>query len=166
MNALGHSPRAPALRCVKAGRLPIGDARHMNAPSHFDLLLHTAAAQPQPQRLLFVFAAAELPDDATAAQRRRYESGRGGSLAPLMCVDKAPDEITGFDALVRESREAGPPWQVMFAAGLSGRDGRPPAADQVDRALQAMVEQVRSGMVSGLLALDPSGQPLHFVGPP
>lgn len=140
----------------------MGDPLTMNIPTPFGQLLQAAAAQPDPQRLLFVFATAELPDDATAAQRQRFASGDGGSLSPLMCVDKAPDELDGFDALVAESREAGPPWQVMFAAGLSGRDGQPPAADQVDRALQTMVERVRGGLVEGLLALDPSGQPLRF----
>jgi hypothetical protein len=135
----------------------------MTTPSHFDQLVRAAAAQPQPQRLLFVFATAELPDDATPAQRERFATGGGGSLAPLMCVDKSPAELSGFDALVAESREAGPPWQVVFAAGLSGRDRRPPTAEQVDRALQTMVERVRGGMVEGLLALDPSGDALHFV---
>ena len=124
--------------------------------------MQAAAAQREPQRLLFVFAAAELPDDATPQQRQRYLAGSGGSLAPLMCVDKAPEELAGFEALVAESREAGPPWQVMFAAGLSGRDGCPPTTEQVDHALQTMVERVRGGMVDGLLALDPAGEALHL----
>ena len=135
----------------------------MNETSHFDLLLQVAAAQPEPQRLLFVFATAELPGDSSPAQRQRFAEGAGGSLAPLMCVDKAPGDITSFDALVAESCEAGPPWQVLFAAGLSGRHGQPPADAQVDQALQTMVERVRGGMVEGLLALDPRGQPLRFV---
>jgi hypothetical protein len=135
----------------------------MTTPSHFDQLLHAAAAQPQPQQLLFVFATAELPDDATPAQRQRFAAGSGGSLAPSMCVDKSPAELSGFDALVAESRKAGPPWQVMFAAALSGREGRPPTAEQVDRALQTLVERVRGGMVDGLLALDPSGEALQFA---
>lgn len=135
----------------------------MSNPSHFDLLLEAAAAQPEPQRLLFVFAAAELPDGATPAQRQRYAAGDGGSLAPLMCVDKTPGGIAGFEALVAESREAGPPWQVVFAAGLSGQQGNPPSDAQVDHALQTMVERVRGGMFEGLLALDPSGKPLRFV---
>jgi hypothetical protein len=135
----------------------------MSTPSHFDQLLHAAAAQPQPQRLLFVFATAELPDDATPAQRQRFAAGSGGSLAPLMCVDKAPAALSGFEALVAESREAGPPWQVMFAAALSGREGHPPTEEQVDRALQGLVERVRGGRVEGLLALDPSGEPLQFA---
>jgi hypothetical protein len=135
----------------------------MSIPSHFDQLLQAAAAQPEPQRLVFVFAAAELPDDATPAQRRRFAAGAGGSLAPLMCVDKAPGELAGFDALVAEAREAGPPWQVLFAAGLSGSDGQPPPAEQVDRALRTMVERVRDGRIEGLLALDPNGDPVAFV---
>ena len=147
----------------KGVRVQIGDPRSMNSPSHFDQLLQAAAAQPEPQRLLFVFATAELPDEATPQQRRQFAAGGGGSLAPLMCVDKAPADIAGFDALVAESRQAGPPWQVLFAAGLSGRSGQPPSDSQVDQALQTMVERVRGGMVEGLLALDSSGGALRFV---
>jgi len=137
--------------------------RAMNPSSHFDQLLQAAAAQPEPQRLLFVFATAELPDDATPAQRERFSAGAGGALAPLMCVDKAPEEIGSFEALVAQSRLAGPPWQVMFAAGLSGSGGRPPTDAQAGQALEAMVERVRSGRIDGLLALDPAGEPVQFV---
>ena len=52
----------------------------MNQSSHFRQLLQAAAAQPDPQRLLFVFAAAELPDDPTPAQRERFAAGEGGAL--------------------------------------------------------------------------------------
>lgn len=135
----------------------------MNTISHFDQLLAAAAAQPQPQRLLFVFTTAELPDDATAAQRERFAAGGGGSLAPLMCVDKAPAELSDFDALAAESRRAGPPWQVLFAAALSGAGGQSPSASQVDLALETLVERIRGGRIEGLLALDPQGERLHFV---
>lgn len=40
--------------------------------SHFDQLLKVAASQPEPQQLLFVFTSAELPADATEAQRERF----------------------------------------------------------------------------------------------
>ena len=135
----------------------------MDKASHFDQLLRAAAAQPEPQRLLFVFATAELPEDATPAQRQRFAEGGGGSLAPLMCVDKGLDELATFDELVAEAREAGPQWQVLFAAELSGRNGRSPGAEQVEHALQTMVEQVRGGMIESYLALAPSGDALHFV---
>lgn len=131
--------------------------------SHFDQLLQAAAAQAEPQRLLFVFASAELPEDATSEQRERFERGEGGGLTPLMCVDKAPGDLTDFEALVAESREAGPPWQVMFVAGLAGRAGQPPSDTYIEQTLKTMVERVRGGRVDGLLALDSSGEPLNFV---
>ena len=39
------------------------------------------------------YYAVELPDDATPAQRARFEAGQGGALVPLMCVDKTPQEL-------------------------------------------------------------------------
>src|SRR5215207_1626424 len=80
--------------------------RPMTSPSQFELLLQAAASQPEPQRLLFVFAAAELPADASAAQRARFEAGQGGALTPLACVDKAVGDLSSFEALVAESRRA------------------------------------------------------------
>ena len=131
--------------------------------SHFDQLLQAAAAELQPQRLLFVFANAGLPDDATPVQRQRFAAGSGGNLTPLMCVDKSSAELAGFEQLVAESKTAGPPWDVVFAAGLAGRNGQPPSAQQVEQALEGMVERVRSGTIGSLLALDSSGEPLDFV---
>lgn len=130
--------------------------------SHFAQLLQAAAAQPQPQRLLFVFAGAELPADATPAQRERYERGQGGALAPLMCVDKTPAELTSFAALAEEARRYGPPWQVVFVAGLGGADGQPPSDAQVDQALERMVDAVKQGRISGYAAYDSSGCALSF----
>lgn len=134
----------------------------MTEDSHFQQLLKTAAAQVQPHRLLFVFAGAELPDRPSAAQRENFLAGRGGALAALMCVDKAASELTDFDSLARESRDAGPPWQVVFAAALSGRDGSPPAKAEIDAALKTMVEAVRGGGVGQYAAFGPDGDPLHF----
>lgn len=135
----------------------------MDKTPPFDRLLQAAAAQTEPQRLLFVFATAGLPDDATPAQRKRFAAGRGGTLTPLMCVDKGPAELSGFDEFVAESHTAGSRWQVVFAAGLSGRNGQSPSAEQVAQALKTIEERVRQGTIDGLLALDPSGEPLRFV---
>lgn len=129
---------------------------------HFSNLVAMAASQPEPQRLLFLFAGAELPADASADQRERFEAGAGGALAPLMCVDKAPGELHGFEALVAESREAGPPWQVMFVAALAGQGGQPPSAQRVELALGKMVDAVHGGQVQGFVAYDPQGRPLDF----
>ena len=34
---------------------------------------------------------------------------------------------------------------------------------QIERALETTVERVREGMIDSMLALDPSGEALHFV---
>ena len=130
--------------------------------SPFDQLLQSATAQSEPQRLLFVFAAAELPADASPAQRARFEQGQGGALEPLACVDKEPGELSTFEALVEESRLTCPAWQVLFVAGLSGRDGQAPSDQEVDASLNAMVDGVRRGEFRGWLTLDSQGQPLQF----
>ena len=132
----------------------------MTVATHFEQLLRTATAQPEPQRLLFVFAEAELPEGATAGERERFEAGLGGALTPLACVDKAPAELTTFDALLRESHQACPPWQVLFIAALAGQDGRPPSSALVDSSLNAMVESVRAGRLAGYMALSSRGEPL------
>ena len=134
----------------------------MNINQHFRQLLAAAAAQPEPQRLLFVFAAAELPDNATPEQRARFQSGRGGALAPLMCVDKAPRDVPDFAALVSEAERAGPPWNVVFAASLSGQAGRPPDKARIDLALETMVVAVRDGRIDGFAAYGPEGEFLEI----
>lgn len=130
--------------------------------SHFDLLLQTARQQREPQRLLFVFADAELPDDADEMQRAGFEAGQGGALTPGVCVDKSVAELSTFEALTDESRRAGPPWRVMFVAALAGADGQPPSRARIDSALEAMVENLRRGKFGGYMALDPEGQPVQF----
>lgn len=140
----------------------IGESVGMNPPSPFEQLLQAAHAQPEPQALLFVFAAAELPAQATPAQRRQFESAQGGALAPTACVDKTLQELGTFQELVAESLQASPPWQAVFVAALGGRDGRPPAAQQVDAALGGMVENIKRGSFGGYLALNPLGEILTF----
>ncbi|MBP6765871.1 MAG: ribonucleotide reductase subunit alpha [Rubrivivax sp.] len=134
----------------------------MTTLSHFSQLLQAAMAQPQPQQVLFVFAAARLPDDATAEQRARFEAGQGGTLEPLACVDKTCTELSSFEALVDEARTACPAWQVVFISTLSGQDGQPPATARVDAALGKMVEGVQAGVLAPYMALDPNGEPLVF----
>ena len=135
----------------------------MNRNDHFQQLLTAAGAQSEPQRLLFVFAVAELPDNSTPEQRERFVRGEGGSLAPLMCVDKAPGDIADFSTLVTESRQAGPKWDVVFAASLSGRSGKQPTQASIDQALQTMVEAVRIGGIAGFAAYGPQGEFLEIA---
>lgn len=129
---------------------------------HFDQLLRVATAQAQPQQLLFVFAAATLPDDATPEQRRHFEAGEGGALEPVACVDKAPGDLPGFQALADEARDRCPAWQAVFISTLSGQNGKPPSAERIDAALDKMVEHLRAGELAPYMALDPLGEPLLF----
>jgi hypothetical protein len=126
----------------------------------FDDLLRTARAQPEPQRLLFVFATAELPGDSTTEERARFEAGEGGALVPLMSVDKDPDDLASFASLAQESRQFAGDWTMVFVAGLSGRDGRKPTGEQTDQALQRMIESVKTGSFGSFIPFDRQGSPL------
>ena len=130
--------------------------------STFDDLLRSARNQSEPQRLLFVFATADLPDDATPEQRARFEVGQGGTLTPLMCVDKTPGELATFDALVAESREFERPWDIVFVAALSGSAGRGPTSAQAEAPLQRMVESIKSGSIGGFIPFDGRGESVQF----
>lgn len=131
--------------------------------STFDDLLRSARKQSEPQRLLFVFTAAEPGDDATPEQRERFEAGHGGTLTPLMCVDKTADELASFDALVAESREFDRPWDIVFVAALSGRDGQGPTSAQAEAPLRRMVDSIKSGSVAGFIPFDGQGEPVQFT---
>jgi len=128
----------------------------------FDDLLLAARQQAEPQRLLFVFAGAELPEDSTPEQRTRFDAGAGGALIPLMCVDKSPDELTTFAELVEESRAMGPEWKIVFVASLAGQDGRAPTSEGAEAPLQSMVEAIRAGGHSSFIPFDRSGRPVLF----
>jgi hypothetical protein len=128
--------------------------------SSFDDLLRAAREQPEPQRLLFVFANAVLPDDSTPEQRARFEAGQGGALTPLMSVDKTPEELSTFATMVEESRQFGPDWAIVFVASLPGRDGRAPTSEEADRSLQRMIESIKTGLFGSFIPFDRQGQPM------
>ena len=128
----------------------------MNIASYADLI-RAANAQGEPQRLLFVFARAELPEDASEFQKQRFEAGEGGTLAPVMFVDKLPIEQPHFDGLVNESKNTGMDWDIVFVTTMSGRAGIAPGSDEAIQALKMMVESVKQGAIGNFLALDRTG---------
>ena len=128
----------------------------------FDDLLRAATEQPEPQRLLFVFATAGIDADATAEQRARYEAGQGGTLTPLMCVDKLPADLASFDALLEESRDFDQAWDMVFVAALPGSGGVSPSSQQAEAPLQRMVDSIKSGSIGGFIPFDAKGQPVQF----
>ena len=126
----------------------------------FDDLLQAARAQPEPQRLLFVFAGAELPPDGTLEQRRQFEDGRGGTLVPLMYVDKTPDEIGAFADLVAESRELQCEWSIVFVAALDGRNGRALTSEEAEAPLLRMIDAIKVGSLGAFIPFDRDGEPV------
>jgi hypothetical protein len=128
----------------------------------FDDLLHAARAQPTPQRLLFVFAAAELPDDATDEERARFERGEGGALVPQMCVDKSPHDLQSFAQLQQEAQTMGPAWHMVFAAALSGTSSEPPGEKETGEALSAMVDAIRQGFIHQCIPFDAQGHAVEL----
>ena len=128
----------------------------------FNDLLSAANEQPEPQRLLFVFATAGVDADATAERKARFEAGQGGTLTPLMCVDKLPSELASFDALLEESREFDQAWDMVFVAALPGSGGASPTSEQAEAPLQRMVDAIKSGSIGGFIPFDAQGSPVQF----
>lgn len=129
----------------------------------FTSLLAAARQQEDPQRLLFVFARKELPEHVTSQQQERFDRGEGGSLSPCLCVDKAPEEVAGFDMLVAESAATGQPWDVVFVGSLPGRGGIAPNSDEADQPLRFMVKAINEGRVGEFAAFDHDGHALRFI---
>ena len=121
-------------------------------------LMQAVREQPEPQRLLFVFCRAELPDEASDEEKAAFERGEGGALTPVICVDKAPAEVSDFSVPVDESAQTGQSWDVVFIAAMAGRGGIEPSSDEAQQPLTMMVESVRMGHVGGYLPLDREGQ--------
>ena len=114
-------------------------------------LIASARRQQQPQRLLFTFTRAEAEP-----------GGQGQSLTPVLCADKLPDELDSFDALLEESTRMPAHWDVVFVAGLAGSGGQPPAPQQCEAPLRAMVRAIEEGRIDHLLAFDRNGDILRF----
>lgn len=114
-------------------------------------LVATANEQEQPQRLLFTFTRAEAEP-----------GGQGQSLTPVLCADKLPGELGSFEQLLEESKQMPTHWDVVFVAGLAGSDGQPPASQECEAPLRAMVKAIEEGRIDSLLAFDRSGDLLRF----
>lgn len=134
--------------------------------SGFQNLLEAARRQPEPQRLLFVFVRAELPENASAEEKRIFENGQGGALIPVMYVDKKTNEIQSFAELVEESRHTGQSWDMVFVGCLSGQGDREPSDEATQQALENMVKSIQGGVVNHLLIYRPDGQQVSLPQAP
>ncbi|MCC4114013.1 ribonucleotide reductase subunit alpha [Aromatoleum toluclasticum] len=134
--------------------------------SGFQNLLEAARRQPEPQRLLFVFVRAELPENASAEEKRIFENGQGGALIPVMYVGKKTNEIQSFAELVEESRHTGQSWDMVFVGCLSGQGDREPSDEATQQALETMVKSIQGGVVNHLLIYRPDGQQVSLPQAP
>lgn len=106
--------------------------------STFSELLKAAEEQEQPQRLLLLFAKAD-------GQSGKKKGEQEGSLSPVMCVDKLPEEITSFSALSEEADSISKEWDFMFVVGLSGENGNPPSPEDAEPYLNQMANNLATG---------------------
>jgi len=111
--------------------------------STFDQLLTAASEQDEPQRLLLLFAKAESDDSKTNKQKKKNE--QRGTLSPVMCVDKLPEDITSFKALSQEADKISKEWDFLITAGLSGKDGKAPSAEEAEPFLNQLANNLASG---------------------
>lgn len=122
-----------------------------------------AKNQAEPQRLLFVFLKAFLPEDHESQEATRFHSGQGGQLQPVMCVDKTLDELGTFADLVTEAEHMGQAWHIVLVACLSGRNGIMPSSDDATQPLKIMQTTVENGGdLSNYMAFDREGSPVQF----
>ena len=130
--------------------------------SSFKDLLVMAKQQSQAQRLLFMFAQAELPSGNAVAQKAAFEHQQGGELRAVMCVDKLPEELADFESLVAESKHTGKDWCLVFVTTMSGKDGIAPSNEDASRPLDMMVESLRNGNIGNYLAFNRDGDLVQF----
>jgi predicted component of type VI protein secretion system len=123
----------------------------------FDELIEMAHKQPEPQRILFVFAKIE------------YREGHGPedenpdfSIEPHMYNDKTLKEITNFQALVDETVKDDFDWQIVFVAGLGGSNGALPTLEVTDQHLQKMVDAIYQGVIRHFAAYDRNGKKIEL----
>jgi hypothetical protein len=131
--------------------------------TNYESLLLAAKQQAEPQRLLFVFLRASLPENCKDEEASSFYSGEGGALEPIMCVDKTLDELGSFLDLVEESKQMGQDWQLVLVAVLSGRNGVTPSSSEADQPLKVMVQTVEmGGDLSKYVAFDREGTAVQF----
>jgi len=135
----------------------------MTEITDYKSLLVVGKQQSEPQRFLFVFLQASLPDTHKDEDKERFQSGKGGMLEAIMCVDKDLDELTNFEDLVTESKQMEQLWDIVLVACLSGINGMHPTAEEAEAPLKAMFQTVQNGgNLSKYLAFDKQGDLLHF----
>jgi len=106
---------------------------------NFDDLIVAAAQQPDSQRLLMLYAKADMVDEKSNGEQP------GGTITPVMCVDKTPEEISSFASLVEEADAINKNWDFIFVAGMSGQNGNAPTSEEAEPILTEMTNALANG---------------------
>ncbi len=126
-------------------------------------MLESARQQPEPQRFLFVFLDAVLPEEHTPEEAILFSRGQGGQLQPVMNLGKDLDELTTFQSLVNEIAQKERDWQVVLVACVSGKNGKAPTPEEVEGPLQVLEHTIRmGGDISAYIAFDQDGEHIQF----
>lgn len=124
----------------------------------YDELLTMSLNQEQPQRLLFLFA---KPEGHNPKKSKKHQKGH---INPVMCVDKQPEEVTSFEALVNEADSIDKDWYFVFISGLSGQNNIPPTSEDAEPYLNKMTNDLVTGQnINRYLVLDREGQPIEMM---
>jgi len=131
--------------------------------SSYEDLLKAANMQATPQRMLFVFAEAELPGEHSKDQLERYQARKGGALTPVMCVDKLASEQSGFATLAEESRQTGKSWDIVFVACMDAKPGFKTDSEDTEKTLKSMVKSIQEGSIGNFLSFNRQGELIRLV---
>jgi hypothetical protein len=124
--------------------------------SNFSKMIELAQKQEQPQRLLIMLAKSEI-------ETSDKDKGISGTITPVICVDKTPDEITTFEDFVMEADSIESDWDMMFLSSLSGKNNEMPTPEEADPMLNKMVNDLMSGQdLSSYLVLDRNEEPIDI----
>ena len=112
-------------------------------------------AKSESQRLLIMLAQSDIETDD--------EEGMSGTITPVICVDKTADEITTFEDFIAEADAIDSGWDMMFIAGLAGKNNEMPTPEEADPILNKMVNDVMNGQdLSQYLILDRNEAPVDI----
>jgi hypothetical protein len=96
-------------------------------------LIAMAGYQSEPVKLLFLFAKAEY---------EQQDSGQNkGTMTPVMCVDKYPNDLTNFAELCTEADNINSSWDFIFVTSMLASVDK----EALDEGLKRMARDIENG---------------------
>ena len=95
---------------------------------------------------------------------KKSKKNAKGTITPTMCVDKLPNEIADYSALVKEADSISKDWDFVFISSLSGVKGLPPTTEDADPYLNKMTNDITSGQnISRYVIFDRQDNPIELL---